>query len=292
MEQNVWQKRFERERAARKEAERLLEVKSLALYEANLLLEEKVKERTQRLEEALEEAKVAQKAKAAFFATMSHELRTPLNSIIGFSQILVRQGDFSAKARDYLEKIHISGNTLLRLINTLLNFATLESQQMRLHPERIYLRSLLQEQLDLIEKPMREKSLILSVDLQEAELFADVTLLGQALHSILSNALKFTPKGGSVKVSSFAQEKQFYIEICDSGMGIPAGEMEHLFKPFSKIENSSRAAVDGSGLGLYITKKILHLHGGEISVQSKEGEGSCFRLSLPTWSCDVTKKDD
>ncbi len=292
MEQNVWQKRFDRERAARKEAERLLEVKSLELFEANRLLEAKVEERTQRLAEALEETKSAQKAKAAFFATMSHELRTPLNAIIGFSQILIRQNDLSSKVSTYVEKIHISGNSLLRSINTLLNFATIESQQMRLNPERIYLRSLLQEQLDLVEKRLEEKSLTLSLDLHDEELFADVALLGQALLNVLSNALKYTPRYGAIAVRSFMQEKQFVIEVCDSGVGIAASEIEHLFKPFSKLHNSARAAVDGTGLGLYITKKILQLHGGDISVESKEGQGSCFRLFLPTWSCDVIKEDD
>ncbi len=280
MENNPWIKRFERERASRKEAETLLEQKSLELYEANQSLEQKVKERTQELELALKEAHVAQKAKDAFLSTMSHELRTPLNSIIGFSQILFKQADVSEKIKPYIEKINISGNNLLRLINSILNFSKIESDQIQLNKQDINLNNFLREIVVLIEPQAHNKNIKLNISIEENCILVDKQLLNQAIVNLLSNAVKFSHQNGTISIVSKKEDGQVFIQICDNGIGIAHEEQEKLFKPFTQLNNQYQAKVDGTGLGLYITQKIVHLHGGTIELKSELKKGSCFTIFI------------
>jgi len=174
--QTPWEQRFLRERASRKEAERLLEEKSLQLYEANLSLEEKVKQRTLELEAALLEAQAAQRAKDAFLSSMSHELRTPLNAIIGFAQILSKESALPERVSLFVEKIYIAGNNLLRLINSVLDYSKLEAQQMQISPKELDIELFLQERLLLVEPQMKEKQLQLTLHVEKIALFADEQL--------------------------------------------------------------------------------------------------------------------
>jgi signal transduction histidine kinase len=281
MDNNPWIKRFERERASRKEAEKLLEDKSLELYSANISLEEKVKERTQQLESALKEAQAAQKAKDAFLSSMSHELRTPLNAIISFSQILSRQEDIPLKIKTFVEKINIAGNNLLRLINTILNFSKIESENIVLNKQNIHIRIFLNELLVMIEPQANEKNISLHVEVEDTLLHADAQLLNQALLNILSNAVKFTHQNGNIFLTASKKEDQFVIKICDDGVGISEENQEKLFKPFAQVENEYQAQVNGTGLGLYLTQKIVELHSGQIVLESEPNKGSCFTIFLP-----------
>lgn len=281
MDNNPWIKRFERERASRKEAEKLLEDKSIALYEANLLLEKKVQERTAALESALIEAQAAQKAKDTFFANMSHELRTPLNAIIGFSQILSHQEDVPLKIKTFVEKINIAGNNLLNLINTILNFSKIESDSIILNIQEIEIKTFIKELLILVEPQAKQKSISLHVESHACGLYADKQLLNQALLNLLSNAVKFTPENGTISLVCAVNKKEFSLHICDNGVGIAKEDLSKLFQPFSQIENQYQAKTNGTGLGLYLTKKIIELHHGTIEVTSKINEGTCFFIKIP-----------
>jgi signal transduction histidine kinase len=281
MQENPWIKRFERERASRKEAEKLLENKSLELYEANLSLEQKVKERTFELQQALDEAKIAQKAKDAFLSSMSHELRTPLNAIIGFSQILSKQPNLPERIQSFVDKINIAGNNLLKLINSILNFSKIESDQMQIFTQKFNIKIFLQELLVLVEQQAHAKNIKINFDVHEQIVVADKQLLNQAILNILSNAIKFTHPHGEISLTSKVGEEFFMLQICDNGIGISPKNQEKLFKPFSQIDNEYQAKVNGTGLGLYLTQKIIELHGGKIEVQSELNKGSCFHIILP-----------
>jgi signal transduction histidine kinase len=281
MQNNPWIQRFERERASRKEAEKLLEEKSLELYEANLSLEQKVKERTIALQEALNEAKVAQKAKDAFLSSMSHELRTPLNAIIGFSQILSKQPNLPERIQSFVDKINIAGNNLLRLINSILNFSKIESDQMQIFTQKVNIVLFLKELLVMIEQQAYAKNIKINFDVHEQIIVADKQLLNQAILNILSNAIKFTHPYGEISLISKEDKEFFVLQICDNGIGLSQKDQQKLFKPFSQIENEYQAKVNGTGLGLYLTQKIIELHGGKIEVQSELNKGSCFHIILP-----------
>ena len=281
MQENPWIKRFERERASRKEAEKLLENKSLELYEANQSLEQKVKERTEELEAALNEANVAQKAKDAFLSTMSHELRTPLNAIIGFSQILEKQPDIPQKIKPFIEKINISGNNLLKLINTILNFSKIESDNMHLNKQSLHVRSFIHELIVLIEPQAEAKSIKVDTNIEENIITADMQLLTQALLNILSNAVKFTHNGGKISLVSKIKDNNFTLSIYDNGVGISKENQAKLFKPFIQIDNQYQSKINGTGLGLYLTFKIIELHKGKIEIKSELNKGTCFSISLP-----------
>lgn len=282
MENNPWIKRFERERASRKEAERLLEDKSMELYEANISLEHKVQERTLELQQALNEAKTAQIAKDTFLASMSHELRTPLNAVIGFSQILSRQPDLPERTQSFVDKINTAGNNLLKLINTILNFSKLESEQMKIIKETINIKMFIEELLVMIEPQADAKDIKINVDISEEVILVDKQLLHQAILNILSNAIKFTHKDGEISITSTEEKGFFHLAICDNGVGVSLENQKKLFTPFTQIDNKYQAAVDGTGLGLYLTKKIIDLHDGKIEVFSELDKGSCFNIYLPS----------
>lgn len=281
MEQsNPWIKRFERERAARKESEKLLEDKSMELFTLNKSLEKMVEERTKKLEQALVEAKEAQKAKDIFFSSMSHELRTPLNAIIGFSQILSLQPNLEDKIKLFIDKINLSGKNLLSLVNTILNFSKIESGKMELNLQETNIKEFIHESIVLIETQAAEKNITISLDLQDISASIDKQLLTQAILNIFSNAVKFTHIDGKISIEIKQLEKGFFIKICDDGVGIDAKDQEKLFKPFSQVKNEYQAKVNGIGLGLYLTKKIIELHGGKLELKSELNKGSCFTIFI------------
>ncbi len=244
------------------------------------VLEERIKDRTLELQQALIEAQTANKSKDAFFANMSHELRTPLNAIIGFSQILEKQAGLDAKIRPFVEKINIAGNNLLRLINTILNFSKIESGKMELNLESTDIATLIEEMLVLVEPQIKEKSILLHKNIFSLRLLIDRQLFGQALLNLLSNAVKFTPNAGEIRVALKEQNGKLTLSVCDTGIGIDKTRQEELFKPFAQVKNSYEAKVSGTGLGLYLSAKIIALHGGEIALQSELGQGSCFSIII------------
>ena len=238
---------------------------------------------TTKLHNAIRKANEAEKIKGRFLANMSHELRTPLNAIIGFSQILQRKNTLSEKENLYVSKIGLSGQNLLTLVNSILDFSKIEEGEMEFHPSEVSIKTLFEEVLVLFETQLSEKSIKLSMfkSTEYDTIIADKQLLKQSLINILSNAIKFTPKEGEIKITHTMTLDKHTFAICDSGVGISELDIKTLFEPFKQGESAQKSAAKGTGLGLAITKSIIkELHNGTLWVESKLGEGSCFYISL------------
>jgi signal transduction histidine kinase/CheY-like chemotaxis protein len=245
-----------------------------------------IKEREQSLMEFADKAESANRAKDVFLANMSHELRTPLNAINGFSQILMMRPDTPERIKAYVEKINIAGNNLLNLVNTILDFAKLEAGKMRFNPTLSNVQMIIKE-VEILTRPLasqKDIQLDLKVD-QSMTLVVDPMLLKQVLLNLISNAIKFTPKGGKVSLGVQYEKdtKSYHFSVCDTGIGISKEDQLKLFQPFVQIENVYQKSEAGSGLGLMICKKIVEeLHRGHIWVESEAGKGSCFHVTIPT----------
>lgn len=238
---------------------------------------------TTSLHAAIEKAKNAEKAKGRFLANMSHELRTPLNAIIGFSQILQRRNSLEDKDRSYIQKINISGQNLLTLVNSILDFSKMDEGEMDFNPSELNIKNLFSEILIMFETLISEKSIVMEMfECSETQnIYADRQLLKQAFINILSNAIKFSNSDGVIKITYKEEDKKHIFSICDNGQGIKPDEIDTLFTPFKQGENAQKNAATGTGLGLAITHKIItEFHKGSISVESEIDKGTCFYISL------------
>jgi signal transduction histidine kinase/CheY-like chemotaxis protein len=250
------------------------------------------KEKEYKLTTLADKAETANRSKDIFLANMSHELRTPLNTIIGFSQILKVRPEIPENMRPYIEKISISGNNLLNLVNTILDFAKLEAGKVSYNPKMTFISEIVNEVSIIVSSLAEAKhiSLQLPSDISLA-LHIDIQLMKQVLINILSNAIKFTPEHGKVALSiQFDQQNNEYIlSVSDTGVGMSQESLSKLFTPFTQIENHLQSASKGSGLGLVIAKRIVEdLHGGRLWVESELGVGTSFHISIPTLN-DLTK---
>lgn len=238
---------------------------------------------------AMNQAKEANRAKDTFLSSMSHELRTPLNAIIGFSQILMAKSDTPAATKTFVEKIMISGKSLLSLVNTILDFSKIEAGKMEIHLAPFFLKDLIDEVRILIEPMVEKKNLHLMLpNVSELILDADRQLIKQVLVNLLTNAIKFSQEGKRVEIECQKLEHHVQIAIIDQGLGIPKDKIASLFDPFVQIREHQSDSIKGTGLGLSIVKKIVELHAGEIWVESVVGEGSHFCFTIPlAHKCDI-----
>jgi light-regulated signal transduction histidine kinase (bacteriophytochrome) len=231
------------------------------------------------------EAERANKAKADFLAVMSHELRTPLNAIGGYAQIMSMgaRGPVTDDQESDLERIQVNQRHLLGLINSILNFTKLEAGQIQFALSRVGVRELLHGLEALVGPQMRTKSLHLTIsDCGPVTVMADEEKLRQILLNLLTNALKFTPAGGSVDVSCEVERGIVQIHVRDTGRGIPASEVHTIFEPFVQVERHVTSLNDqGVGLGLAISSELARGMGGHLRVRSEVGRGSTFSLTLP-----------
>ncbi|MEC4895580.1 MAG: ATP-binding protein [Oscillatoria sp. PMC 1051.18] len=258
----------------------------------------------EKMRQANENLERASQLKSEFLASMSHELRTPLNSIIGFADLLQRQfgGKLTSRQINHVRAIEKSGQHLLQLINDILDLSKIEAGKTQLELESVSIQSLCNQCLRMIQPRAEKKRLTLSleIDYRLDRAVLDLRRVSQILINLLSNAVKFTPEGGKIKLggrlaygTELLEEKRpdrspvnlstpyLCLEVVDTGIGIPKDKQHLLFQPFQQVDSSLTRRHEGTGLGLALTKRLAELHGGTVSLESQENEGSTFRVWLP-----------
>ena len=275
-----------------KEALTISEKKYISL---NAELEEKVKVRTYQLEIEKEKAEHANNAKSDFIANMSHEIRTPLNSIIGFSELLLK-GSNNSKEQEYLNTIIKASKNLLLLIGDILDLSRIEAKVLNIKNEKVNIQNVLNEIEQIFSLKIQAKKLNFSVDIHRdmpSYIYIDEIRLRQILLNLVGNAVKFTNKGFiKVNVKKVLSNKDNSInvsfEIDDSGIGIKANELDTIFDSFKQQEGQS-SKYGGTGLGLTITKRLVEIMSGEISVKSALGVGSTFLVTFNNIRCECNR---
>jgi signal transduction histidine kinase len=229
------------------------------------------------------ELETASRHKSDFLATMSHELRTPLNAIIGFSEVLHEQmfGELNERQLAYVNDVLEAGRHLLSLINDVLDLAKIEAGRMDLELSEVALSDLLRSALSMnADRAERgEIALALHTDPTEIPITADERRVRQVVFNLLSNAIKFTPSGGRIDITVQADDSQVEVAVADTGPGIPAAEIDTIFEEFEQTAEGKK--VEGTGLGLPLSRRLVELHGGRLWVESEPGCGSTFRFTLP-----------
>jgi signal transduction histidine kinase/CheY-like chemotaxis protein len=235
-----------------------------------------------RFEDAASE--IASRVKAAFLTNMSHELRTPLNSIIGFSDLLHEDAaELAPSHREHLRYIRESGRHLLRLINDLVDLTRIEAGRVTLLREAAALGPLVAQVRDQLKPQAEAAGVSVVIDVRDdlPRVDADTSRLGQILANLISNGIKFTPRTGMVRITAEPDGDFLAIAVADTGIGIAAGDLPRLFREFEQIGDGRRRRAEGTGLGLALTRALVELHRGTISVDSTPSRGSTFTLRLP-----------
>ena len=284
-----------------------LKLTEFALKNSQVELEQRVKDRTSDLvkindalkrdvihhketeallRKAQEEAEKANSAKSEFLSHMSHELRTPLNAILGFAQLLVlnKRNNLDLKEQESVGQIRIAGNHLLELINEVLELTQIEGGSLKVHNENTDISRLLKKLLPVVEPMANKRKIIINNHISETSdsyVFADPTRLKQSLINLIVNAIKYNYEGGEISIKSeITDENRIKIHIIDTGPGIDAEKQKLLFEPFERL-GAEDSGIEGTGIGLTITKKLMNLMDGSISLKSEMGKGSKFTIELP-----------
>ena len=253
-------------------------------------MQERLDEQQRQLEEALEEAQAASRAKTTFLTNMSHDIRTPMNAIIGFTTLANSHAENSDAVKSYLGKIATSSEHLLSLINDILDMSRIESGHIELQEQECSLSEVMHDIKTITQADTNAKRLefyVDTLDVVDENVFCDKTRLDQMLLNVLSNSIKFTPAGGTVSVrvrqlphpdEGFAA---YEFRIKDTGIGMSQEFQAHIFEAFERERTSTVSGLQGTGLGLAITKNIVDMMHGEIAVKSEEGKGTEFTITLP-----------
>ncbi len=262
-----------------------------ALYVARDITEEKLKDFKQQeaLTHALAAAQQANRAKTTFLNSMSHDIRTPMNAIIGFTALAQTHIDDQAQVRDYLAKISTSGTHLLSLINDILDMSRIESGTVKLEEAAVHIPDLLHDLRTMIQSLINSKNQNLFIDTQDViheDVLTDKLRLNQVLLNIVGNAIKFTQPGGDIiirlieKPCSLRDYATYEFSVKDNGIGMSQEYLGHIFETFSREYSSTVSGIQGTGLGMAITKNIVDMMGGDIRVESELGRGSIFTVTL------------
>jgi cell cycle sensor histidine kinase DivJ len=245
------------------------------------------------LVEARDAALSASRAKTRFLANMSHELRTPLNAIIGFSEVMTREmfGSLGPRYQEYSRLIHESGAHLLDLINSVLAMSKIEAGKFELHEELFDLEETAESAVRYLNMPAERACVAISLQVAPGArlVFADRRAIKQILINLLSNGVKYTPPGGTVKAIARTPDAGLGVEIIisDNGTGISRQDLERLGKPFEQVESAEIRAKEGTGLGLALVKSLAQMHGGVAEIDSVLGEGTTVTVRLPHAAVDA-----
>lgn len=257
-------------------------------------LEERLAQQKIDLEDALAAAQHANKAKTTFLNNMSHDIRTPMNAIIGFTSLAATHIDHPEQVQDYLSKITTSSNHLLSLINDVLDMSRIESGKVKIEEKETSLPEVMHDLKTIVQADITSKQLeffIDTADVVNEHVLCDKLRLNQVLLNLLSNAMKFTKPGGIVSVRILQNGNapegfaSYEFQVKDTGIGMSKEFLDHVFEPFERERTSTISGIQGTGLGMAITRNIVDMMGGKISVISEEGKGSTFTVSLQFRIC-------
>lgn len=257
-------------------------------------MEEKLEQQTKALQDALAAAQHANRAKTTFLNNMSHDIRTPMNAIIGFTSLAAAHIDNKEQVQSYLSKITTSSNHLLSLINDVLDMSRIESGKVKIEEKETSLPEVMHDLKTIVQSDITSKQLeffIDTADIINEHILCDKLRLNQVLLNLLSNAMKFTKPGGIVSVRILQKGNapdgcaSYDFQIKDTGIGMSKEFLEHVFEPFERERTSTISGIQGTGLGMAITKNIVDMMGGKIAVVSEEGKGTTFTVSLQFKTC-------
>ena len=255
----------------------------------------------QALSEAVAAAEAASRAKSTFLSNMSHDIRTPMNAIIGFTTLAVSNIDNQERVKDYLTKTLSSSRHLLALINDILDMSRIESGKLQLEETEVNLAEMLHDIKTIVSGQVHAKQLELymdALDVTDEDVYCDRTRMGQILLNLLSNAIKFTPAGGTVSVrvrqlaGTVRDCAQYEFRVRDNGIGMSPEFAQKIFEPFERERTSTVSRIQGTGLGMAITRNIVEMMGGTIKVQTEKNRGTEFIICLPLRVQTGTRREE